>query len=58
MGYADDAALLDESREVVEARVNEIARGSLRDADMTINVGKTEFMDVCRPMLLHEVEVV
>ena len=47
MGYADDAALLDESREVVEARVNEIARGSLRDADMTINVGKTEFMDVC-----------
>ena len=44
--YVDvlDAALLDESQEVATARVTTIAKGSRADADMTINVGKTESM--------------
>ena len=38
LGYADDAALLDGSREVATARVTAIAQGSRSDADMTITV--------------------
>ena len=44
LGYADDAALLDLSIETATARVTSIAQGSERDADMQINVDKTEVM--------------
>ena len=46
LGYADDAALLDNNIQVASRRVNAIASGSKADADMCINVGKTEFMHV------------
>ena len=46
LGYADDAALLDHDINVAAARVNSIARGSTKDADMKINAGKTELMHV------------
>ena len=46
LGYADDAALLDESAEVATERVSSIAKGSREDADMIINITKTEAMHV------------
>ena len=46
LGYADDAALLDEDKQVATDRVTSISLGSKKDADMTINVGKTEVMHV------------
>ena len=46
LGYADDAALLDSSSGVATERVTAIARGSKQDADMEINVTKTEVMHV------------
>ena len=46
LGHADDAALLDCSKEVATARVSAIAKGSRDDADMFINIGKTEVMHV------------
>ena len=48
LGYADDAALLDTSIEVASERVTSISRGSKADADMTINISKTEVMHVAR----------
>ena len=46
LGYADDAALLDTSIEKATERVTTIAKGSALDADMEINVSKTEVMQV------------
>ena len=46
LGYADDAALLDDDREIASQRVSAIAQGSERDADMSINISKTEVMHV------------
>ena len=46
LGYADDAALLDEDIEVATSRVTAIAIGSKDAADMTINADKTEVMHV------------
>ena len=50
LGYADDAALLDENSLIATARVTDIAVGSKADADMIINVSKTEVMHVRRQM--------
>ena len=41
LGYADDAALLDDNCEVATKRVTAISQGSKNDADMHINVAKT-----------------
>jgi len=46
LGYADDAALLDEDINVATARVTAIAAGSRKDADMHISVDKTEAMHI------------
>ena len=46
LGYADDAALLDNSLGSASARVTSIATGSRADADMSISVKKTEVMHV------------
>ena len=46
LGYADDAALLDCDKEVAAARVTSIAKGSREDADMLINIAKTEVIHV------------
>ena len=48
LGYADDVALLNSSISVATERVTAIAKGSKADADMTINIGKTEVMHVER----------
>ena len=47
LGYADDAALTDNKLAVATERVTAIAVGSKQDADMEINVAKTEVMHVC-----------
>ena len=47
LGYADDAALLDNNLTVATERVTNISRGSRQDADMSISVTKTEVMHVC-----------
>ena len=44
LGYADDAVLVDEQVETATKRVNDIAKGSRKDADMNINVTKTQCM--------------
>ena len=44
LGYADDAVLVDENVNNAETRVNAIAQGSRKSADMSINVTKTECM--------------
>ena len=49
LGYADDAALLDNRLKTATARVTAISQGSKRDADMTINIKKTEVMHVKEP---------
>ena len=46
LGYADDAALVDGDLGVATERVTAIAQGSKKDADMSINIGKTEVMHV------------
>ena len=46
LGYADDAALLDDDINVSTTRVTSIASGSKLDADMVISVDKTEVMHV------------
>ena len=46
LGYADDAALVDTNIDVATARVTSIATGSRKDADMSINIDKTEVMHV------------
>ena len=46
LDYADDAALLDVDAEVASKRVSSIAKGSREDADMIINITKTEAMHV------------
>ena len=46
LGYADDAALLDNDIAISTTRVTAIAQGSRKDADMEINVDKTEVMHV------------
>ena len=46
LGYADDAALLDEDIKVSTTRVTSISSGSRQDADMVISVEKTEVMHV------------
>ena len=46
LGYADDAALLDEDKAIASKRVSAIAQGSECEADMTINIDKTEVMHV------------
>ena len=46
LDYADDAALLDEDKDVATKRVSAIAKGSRSDADMHINIDKTEIMHV------------
>ena len=48
LGYADDAALLDNRTVNASARVSSIAVGSKKDADMIINVSKTVCMHVRR----------
>ena len=48
LGYADDCALIDSSIAEASARVTAIAQGSERDADMKINIDKTECMHVKR----------
>ena len=48
LGHADDATLLDYSDEVASDRVTAIAQGSADDADMIINVAKTQCMHVKR----------
>ena len=47
LGYADDAALVDESPENATRRVTNIAQGSRTDADMIISIDKTQCMHVC-----------
>ena len=47
LGYADDAALLDNNIETSTNRVTAIAQGSRKDADMEISIAKTEVMHVC-----------
>ena len=47
LGYADDAAPLDNSISASTARVSAIAQGSRQDADMEISISKTEVMHVC-----------
>ena len=46
LGYADDAALVDTNIDIATARVTSISKGSKADADMSINVSKTEVMQV------------
>ena len=46
LGYADDAVLLDGSIEVSTERVTGIAQRSKSDADMSINIAKTEVIQV------------
>ena len=53
LGYADDAVLVDEGAEMASVRVNAIAQGSRQDADMHINVGKTECMHLQSQDPLH-----
>ena len=48
LGYADDAALIDESTSTASNRVSSIAAGSKDAADMEINISKTECMHVKR----------
>ena len=48
LGYADDATLIDMNPTIASARVSSIAQGSKRDADMKINIAKTECMHVKR----------
>ena len=48
LGYADDAALIDGSADTASERVSNIARGSKEEADMEINIDKTECMHVKR----------
>ena len=52
LGYADDAALLDDNIQKSSDRVTSISVGSKRDADMTISIAKTEFMQVCEHFCL------
>ena len=47
LGYADDAALVDNNLDVATDRVTNISRGSRKDADMDINIAKTEVTHVC-----------
>ena len=47
LGYADDAALLDNKLHNATARVTSISNGSREDADMQISIKKTEVMHVC-----------
>ena len=47
LGYADDIALVDTTMDAATARVTAISQGARDDADMNINVGKTEAMHVC-----------
>ena len=46
LGYADDTALLDSGCDTATDRVTSISAGSRKDADMTINIDKTEVMHV------------
>lgn len=50
LGYADDAALMDkgdaEGIAIATSRLNNVADGSERDADMKINSDKTKIMHV------------
>ena len=46
LGYADDAALLDNDKGVSSTRVTSIATGSRQDADMEISIEKIEVMQV------------
>lgn len=46
LGYADDAALLDNNLHIASTRVTAIAQGSKRDADMEISIPKTKTMHV------------
>ena len=48
LGYADDAALVDSNAEIASERVSSIAQGSKSEADMEINIEKTECMYVKR----------
>ena len=48
LGYADDAALIDSSADIASERVSNIAYGSKLEADMEINIDKTECMHVKR----------
>ena len=53
LGYADDAALIDDCPHRSSERVTRIARGSNMDADMQINISKTECMHVKRQQRVH-----
>ena len=50
LGYADDAAMMDKSDAegiaIATSRLNNVADGSERDADMKINSDKTKIMHV------------
>ena len=53
LGYADDAALIDDCTVRASERVTSIARGSKKDADMQINISKTKCMHVKRQQRVH-----
>ena len=46
LGYADDAAILDNNLDTATERVIVISHGSKQDANMEINIKKTEVMHV------------
>ena len=48
LGYADDAALVSLSPELMSARLTSVSLGSKKAADMTIHKGKTKNMIVER----------
>ena len=54
MGYTDDAALLDYHATVSSERVTSIVKGSVKDADMAINVTKTKVMYVCKQSVVSK----
>lgn len=46
LGYADDAALLSTNAKITSQRLNKVARGSSKDADVNVHMGKTKNMHV------------
>ena len=48
LGYADDAALISKSADLMSKRLNKVSKGSREDADMYLNTDKTKVMHVER----------
>ena len=46
LGYADDAALVSKSADLMSKRLNMVSKGSREDADMNVNADKTKAMHV------------